>query len=108
VPNNKPNKSHFNSDESEKDDIQLKKQLKAELNELVFFKIEMPSASSNKKIISCIEKIIEIINTMTSTDKKRDKKDNVNATNDLKLQENKENKINKFRDINIYEVNLKF
>lgn len=97
------NKSDCSSDEGEHEELELRKQLKTELNELVFYKIEMPSASSNKKIISCIERIIEIINIITKKNNNPEQKENSYFNNENKQEEIKRYK---FKDLNIYEVFL--
>jgi len=95
----------------ENERLKLRKQLKAELNELVFYKIEMPSASSNKKIISCIERIIEIINVISSanehnqTDKQIHSSPNKSGKNSNEVNKD-EYKQAKFKDFIFYEVKL--
>ena len=85
----------------------------------------MPSASSNKKIISCIDRIIEIINTIIAADGKNkrindeiefleakdiiNKKLNHSPNSSTKSKKKKEeNKKMRFKDFNIYEVKIKF
>jgi len=111
--------SDCSSYSGETEELELRKQLKAELNELVFYKIEMPSASSNKKIISCIERIIEIINIISNSNSNLNcnQKDNKQAllaaasipNKSVKISELKEEikkeKV-KFKDFNFYEVLL--
>lgn len=102
------NESDCSSDSGENEEIELRKQLKAQLNELVFYKIEMPSASSNKKIISCIERIIEIINVIANANHKEFKtalssspNKSVKSTEDK--HDCKKDKL-RFKDFNFYEV----
>lgn len=85
--------------------------MKAQLNELVFYKIEMPSASSNKKIIFCIERIIEIINIISNANINCEENDkqlpncNPNKSNNDADDHSKDDlKKAKFKDFNFYEV----
>ena len=76
---NNSEESKSSSEEVQNDENILRNQLKSQLNELVFYKIEMPSSSSNKKIISCIEKILDIFNEIYDFyDKKKEGKINSN------------------------------
>lgn len=89
------NNSQEISEESSEDSIDefqdLKEELNSQLNELVFYKIEMPSSSSNKKIISCIEKIIEIFNQIYQEISEGDIND-IDVDNlDKKFEENEDN-----------------
>lgn len=103
----KQNESGCSSDGDENEEFELRKQLKTELNELVFYKIEMPSASSNKKIILCIDRIIDIINIICSPSSNINCcRINYSPNNSTKSDKNKENKKQKFKDFNFYEVNL--
>lgn len=118
------------SSENSNDELQeLKNELNSQLKELVFYKIEMPSSSSNKKIITCIEKILEIFNKIfngqneeDSEIKKKEKeiKQNNKDENNLKITslnlaelENEENKNQNQKKINLnnfstFEVNFIF
>ena len=99
---NKLNEDSENDEENE-EEAQLKKLLISQLNELVFYKIEMPSSSSNKKIISCIDRILEIINSINH----KNNQDILNHTfnEESKIKDMKKNiKNTKFRILNIYEV----
>lgn len=103
----KQNESDCRSDEAENEELELRKQLKTELNELVFYKIEMPSASSNKKIILCIDRIIEIINIISNKSSTVNySRINYTPNSSTRSNENKEAKKQKFKDFNFYEVNL--
>lgn len=99
ISSNEESESSFDSEDSDcseedsNDELQeLKSELYSQLNELVFYKIEMPSSSSNKKIILCIEKIIEIFNKIYCNCE--DEIDRIEA-----LKENKEN-VNDIDNIN--------
>jgi len=91
--------SNSPSENESNDELQeLKNELNSQLNELVFYKIEMPSSSSNKKIISCIEKIHEIFNKIynenTQIQKNTLKNKNDNVDDDTKIQMLLEENIN--------------
>ena len=115
------------SEEDSNNDLQeLKNELNSQLNELVFYKIEMPSSSSNKKIISCVEKILEIYNKIYNDNYKNKEKnednnmpldENLKKTfSDLSELERKENSLTEknsvkkscVKNFNTFEVNNKF
>lgn len=70
--------SNSSSDESIDELKELKNDLNSQLKELVFYKIEMPSSSSNKKIITCIEKILDIFNSIFKDKLEDNEFDNIN------------------------------
>ena len=92
------------SEEDSNNDLQeLKNELNSQLNELVFYKIEMPSSSSNKKIISCVEKILEIYNKIYN-DKYKNKEineDKMPLDENLKITSSDLSDIEKKNDLNI-------
>lgn len=72
----------------------------------------MPSASSNKKIISCIERIIEIINVISNANHMNTKAGFSSSPNKSRKssddkQDCKKDKL-RFKDFNFYEVLNRF